>query len=129
MKKMLDQSKKDKEAEAVAAAKAANAGKKEDNALQAKIKAIQNQTKAFIILRNAKIDEKTATELSNDAEIASLVINNSKGKSLKQIIALVKEYKKALEDQTKTEFQYMSGPISEFLTLSINVFMSFNFCS
>ena len=80
------------------------------NALQERIKAIQQQTQAFIILRNAKIDEKTATELSNDAEIASLVIANSKGKSLKQIIALVKEYKKALADQTKAEFQYMSGP-------------------
>jgi TP901 family phage tail tape measure protein len=80
------------------------------NALQERIKAIKQQTQAFIILRNAKIDEKTATELSNDAEIASLVIANSKGKSLKQIIALVKEYKKALADQTKAEFQYMSGP-------------------
>jgi hypothetical protein len=80
------------------------------NALQERIKAIKQQTQAYIILRNAKIDEATATELSNDAEIASLVIANSKGKSLKQIIALVKEYKKALADQTKAEFQYMSGP-------------------
>jgi len=80
------------------------------NALQERTKAIQNQTKAYIILRNAKIDEATATELSNDAEIASLVIANSKGKSLKQITKLVKEYKKAIADQTKAEFQYMSGP-------------------
>jgi hypothetical protein len=80
------------------------------NALQERIKAIKQQTQAYIILRNAKIDEATATELSNDAEIASLVITNSKGKSLKQIIALVKEYKQALADQTKAEFQYMSGP-------------------
>jgi hypothetical protein len=80
------------------------------NALQERIKAIKQQTQAYIILRNAKIDEATATELSNDAEIASLIIANSKGKSLKQIIALVKEYKRALADQTKAEFQYMSGP-------------------
>jgi hypothetical protein len=80
------------------------------NALQERIKAIQNQTNAYIILRNAKVDEATATELSNDAEIASLVIANSKGKSLKQIIALVNEYKAALAGQTKAEFQYMSGP-------------------
>jgi TP901 family phage tail tape measure protein len=80
------------------------------NALQERIKAIQNQTNAYIILRNAKIDEATATELSNDAEIASLVIANSKGKSLKQIIALVNQYKAALAGQTKAEFQYMSGP-------------------
>jgi TP901 family phage tail tape measure protein len=80
------------------------------NALQERIKAIQNQTNAYIILRNAKVDEATATELSNDAEIASLVIANSKGKSLKQIIALVNQYKAALAGQTKAEYQYMSGP-------------------
>jgi TP901 family phage tail tape measure protein len=80
------------------------------NALQERIKAIKQQTQAYIILRNAKIDEATATELSNDAEIASLVIANSKGKSLKQITALVKEYKKALAGQAKAELQYMSGP-------------------
>jgi TP901 family phage tail tape measure protein len=80
------------------------------NALQERIKAIKQQTQAYIILRNAKVDEATATELSNDAEIASLVIANSKGKSLKQIIALVNEYKAALAGQTKAEFQYMSGP-------------------
>jgi TP901 family phage tail tape measure protein len=80
------------------------------NALQERIKAIKQQTQAYIILRNAKVDETTATELSNDAEIASLVIANSKGKSLKQIIALVNEYKAALAGQTKAEYQYMSGP-------------------
>jgi TP901 family phage tail tape measure protein len=80
------------------------------NALQERTKAIKNQTNAYIILRNAKIDEATATELSNDAEIASLVIANSKGKSLKQITKLIKEYKKALADQAKAESQYMSAP-------------------
>jgi TP901 family phage tail tape measure protein len=80
------------------------------NALQERIKAIQNQTNAYIVLRNAKVDEATATELSNDAEIASLVLANSKGKSLKQIIALVNQYKAALASQTKAEYQYMSGP-------------------
>jgi LysM repeat protein len=84
--------------------------KVELNALQERIKAIKNQTKAFIILRNAKIDEATATELSNDAEIASLIIANSKGKSLTNIIKLVKEYKKALKDQTDAELKYMSAP-------------------
>ena len=80
------------------------------NALEERIKGIQNQTNAFKILRKAKIDEATATELSNDAEIASLIVKNSNGKSLKQIIELVNKYKKALADQTKAEFQYMSGP-------------------
>jgi len=80
------------------------------NALQERIKAIKQQTQAYIILRNAKVDEATATELSNDAEIASLVLANSKGKSLKYITGLVKEYKKALAGQAKAELQYMSGP-------------------
>jgi len=80
------------------------------NALQERIKAIQNQTKAYIILRNAKIDEATATELSNDAEIASLVIANSKGKSLQQIIKLINEYKAAVKGQADAELKYMEAP-------------------
>jgi len=80
------------------------------NALQERIKAIQNQTKAYIILRNAKIDEATATELSNDAEIASLIIANSKGKSLEQIIKLVNQYKAALKGQADAELKYMEKP-------------------
>jgi hypothetical protein len=80
------------------------------NALQERIKAIQNQTKAYIILRNAKIDEATATELSNDAEIASLVIANSKGASLTKIIELVNKYKAALKGQADAELKYMEKP-------------------
>jgi TP901 family phage tail tape measure protein len=80
------------------------------NALQEKIKAIQEQTKAYIILRNAQIDEATATELSNDSAIASLVIANSKGASLKKIIKLINEYKAALKGQTDAEYRYMEAP-------------------
>jgi LysM repeat protein len=80
------------------------------NALQERIKAIQNQTKAYIILRNAKIDEATATELANDAEIASLVIANSKGASLEKIIKLINEYKAAIKGQTDAELKYMEKP-------------------
>jgi len=80
------------------------------NALQERIKAIQNQTKAYIILRNAKIDEATATELSNDAEIASLVIANSKGASLTKIIKLINEYKAAIKGQADAELKYMEKP-------------------
>jgi TP901 family phage tail tape measure protein len=80
------------------------------NALQERIKAIQNQTKAYIILRNAKIDEATATELANDAEIASLVIANSKGASLEKIIKLINEYKAALKGQADAELKYMEKP-------------------
>jgi len=85
-------------------------GPAKPNALQERINAIKQQTQAYIILRNAKVDEKTATELSNDAEIASLVIKNSTGKSLKQIIAKIKEYTQELKNQAKAELQYTSGP-------------------
>ena len=85
-------------------------GQAKPNALKEKIIAIQNQTKAYIILRNAKIDEATATELSNDAEIASLIIANSKGKSLEQIIKLVNQYKAALKGQADAELKYMEKP-------------------
>ena len=81
-------------------------GPGELNSLQKRIKAIKEQTQAFKILRIAQIDAKTATELSNDAEIAALVIANSKGKSLKQIIALVKQYQQALKDQLSTANKY-----------------------
>jgi TP901 family phage tail tape measure protein len=92
------------------AANAANNAAGKTNPLKERIKAIQNQTNAYIILRNAKVDEATATELSNDAEIASLVIANSKGKSLKQIIALINEYKAAIKGQTDAELKYMEKP-------------------
>jgi TP901 family phage tail tape measure protein len=85
-------------------------GKGKPNAIQERITAIQNQTKAYIILRNAKIDEATATELSNDAEIASLVIANSKGKSLTQIIELINKYKAAIKGQADAELKYMEKP-------------------
>ena len=96
--------------DAVKASEAAAAADGKTNPLKERIKAIQNQTKAYIILRNAKVDEATATELANDAEIASLVIANSKGKSLTQIIALINEYKAAIKGQTDAELKYMEKP-------------------
>ena len=89
-----------------------NAG--EANALQKRIDSIKQQTKAFKILRNAKIDAKTATELSNDAEIASLVIANSKGKSLIYITDLVNKYKDALNNQAKTNYN-LADPVDKRL--------------
>jgi hypothetical protein len=83
------------------------------NALQERINAIKQQTQAYIILRNAKIDEKTATELSNDAEIASLVIKNSTGKSLTQIIAKIKEYTQALKNQASAAVKF-ADPTTRF---------------
>ena len=70
------------------------------NALAAKTAVIVQQTKAYKILRNANIDNTTATELSNDAEIAALVIANGKGKKLKQLTEDVKAYTKALKGST-----------------------------
>jgi hypothetical protein len=69
------------------------------NALQERIKVIQQQTDSFILLRNAKIDEATATELSNDAEVASLILKNRSSKLLPKIIAQVKQYSNALKAQ------------------------------
>jgi TP901 family phage tail tape measure protein len=83
------------------------------NALQERINAIKQQTRAYIILRNAKVDEATATELSNDAEIASLVIKNSTGKSLTQIIAKVKEYTQALKNQASAAIKF-ADPTTTF---------------
>jgi LysM repeat protein len=80
------------------------------NALQEKTKAIKEQTNAFIILRNAQIDEATATELSNDAAIASLIITNGKGTALKNLIKLVNEYKAAIKAQADAESKYMEAP-------------------
>jgi hypothetical protein len=83
------------------------------NALQERTKAIKDQTQSYKILRNAKIDEKTATELSNDAEIASLILKNKSSKLLPKIIAQVKEYSKALKEQAKTEAS-LADPTTKF---------------
>ena len=78
------------------------------NPLIAKTKAIQAQTKSYLILRNANVDNTTATELSNDAEIAAIIIANNKGKKLENIIVLVNKYKAALKAQTKAAEENMS---------------------
>jgi TP901 family phage tail tape measure protein len=78
------------------------------NALAAKTAVIVQQTKAYKILRNANIDNTTATELSNDAEIAALVIANGKGKKLKQLTEDVKAYTKALKGSTAAAKANMS---------------------
>jgi TP901 family phage tail tape measure protein len=97
----------DIEKEAAARAAAA-AGEGKENPIKKRIKDIQQQTKAYIILRNANVDNATATELSNDAEIAALVIANGKGKKLKDLVKLVNQYKKAIKEQTKAAEENMS---------------------
>jgi len=103
--------KADKDAEASAAAAAAAAGK--TNPLKERIEAIKKQTEAFILLRNAKIDEKTATELSNDAEIASYILKNKSSKLLPKIIADIKEYSKVLKAQAQAEKDF-ADPTTTF---------------
>jgi hypothetical protein len=83
------------------------------NALQERIKGIQDQTESFILLRDAKIDEATATELSNDAEIASLILKNKSSKLLPKIIAQIKEYQTALKDQADAAKQ-LQDPSNAF---------------
>ena len=78
------------------------------NPIVAKTKAIQVQTEAYEILRKANVDNATATELSNDAEIAAIVIANNKSGKLENVIVLVDEYKAALEAQTKAAKDNMS---------------------
>ena len=90
-------------------------GERELNALEERIEAIQNETESLKILRNAKIDEKTATELSNDAAIASLIIKNKSSKLLPKIIAQVKEYSKALKAQASAE-KDLAEPSTKFKT-------------
>jgi TP901 family phage tail tape measure protein len=97
----------DIEKEAAARAAAA-AGEGKENPIRKRIKDIQQQTKAYIILRNANVDNATATELSNDAEIAALVIANGKGKKLKDLVKLVNQYKNAIKAQTKAAEENMS---------------------
>jgi TP901 family phage tail tape measure protein len=77
------------------------------NPLRAKINAIVQQTKAYKILRNANIDNKTATELSNDADIAALIIKSATNKTLPKTIKLVNELTAAItrQDAVAKKFQ------------------------
>jgi TP901 family phage tail tape measure protein len=79
-----------------------------ENPLAKRTKEIQNQTEAYKILRKENIDNATATDLSNDSEIAAIIIANNKGAKLKNVIARVKEYKAALEAQTAAAKANMS---------------------
>jgi TP901 family phage tail tape measure protein len=83
-----------------------NSGK--ENPLAKRTKEIENQTKAYKILRKANVDNATATDLSNDSEIAAIIIANNKGKKLTNLIERVNKYKAALEAQTAAAKANMS---------------------
>jgi TP901 family phage tail tape measure protein len=82
--------------------------KAEVKGIQAKINAIVQETKAYKILRNANIDNKTATELSNDAEIASLTILAAKNGTLPKTIALIKKYIRVQKAQNDAAIKFQS---------------------
>jgi TP901 family phage tail tape measure protein len=91
------------------------------NAIVAKTKAIIKQTTSYKILRNANIDNATATELSNDAEIAALVIKSSLNKTLPKTIKLINEYIAALKGQKAAAEAGMSEEETFKFNLSRNV--------
>jgi TP901 family phage tail tape measure protein len=88
-------------------------GKK--NPLKERIAAIKQQTEAFKLLRQSNIDAKTATDLSSDSEIAKLIVMNKSKKSIKEVIALVRQYKKAVDDQAKTNYT-LGDPVEKRTT-------------
>jgi hypothetical protein len=79
------------------------------NAIKAKTEAILQQTESYKILRNQNIDNATATELSNDAEIAALVILAAKNGTLPKTISLIKDLTKATKLQTAATEAGMSA--------------------
>jgi TP901 family phage tail tape measure protein len=86
----------------------ADSTKKTVNPLIAKIDAIVKQTRSYKILRNANIDNKTATELSNDAEIASLVILAAKNGTLPKTIALIEKLARVQKKQNDAAIKFQS---------------------
>jgi hypothetical protein len=78
------------------------------NAIKAKTQALVRQTESYKILRKANIDNATATELSNDAEIASLILNARKNKTLPKTIALIREYTKAQKESEAAAEKFQS---------------------
>jgi TP901 family phage tail tape measure protein len=100
MKKMLDQTRKDRIEEIKAAQAATNAGKKELTGIRERIQTTKDQIAAFKLLIGKNIDYKTALDLVNDAEIRKeiLATKNIKG---------VKNQEKALRDYVKLINQYV----------------------
>jgi TP901 family phage tail tape measure protein len=85
-----------------------NSSSGKENALAKRTKEIENQTKAYKILRKANVDNATATDLSNDSEIAAIIIANNKGKKLTNLIERINKYKAALEAQAAAAKANMS---------------------
>jgi hypothetical protein len=117
MKKLLAQTQEER-IEAIKAARAAeNAGKIEVNALQKMIDEIKNQTKAFGILIKKRVEYKQALELSNNAEIANLLILAKKNGTLPKTIALVKELNRVTKLQEAAQLKALPADEKKLLEL------------
>jgi TP901 family phage tail tape measure protein len=60
--------------------------------IKANTAALVNQVKAYNILRKAKMDEKTASDMAADSSIAEAFANAKNAKELSAVLALVKKY-------------------------------------
>jgi hypothetical protein len=87
------------------------------NALQKMIKEIENQTKAFDILIKKRVEYKQALELSNNAEIANLLILAKKNGTLPKTIALVKELNRVTKLQEAAQLKALPADEKKLLEL------------
>jgi hypothetical protein len=117
MRKLLAQKQKDREDEIKAAQAAANAGKIEVNALQKMIDEIKNQTKAFNILIKQRVGYKQALELSNNAEIANLLILAKKNGTLPKTIALIEKLNRVTKRQEAAQLKALPADEKRLLEL------------
>jgi TP901 family phage tail tape measure protein len=92
-------------------------GKGQPNALQKMITEIENQTKAFDILIKKRIEYKQALELSNNAEIANLLILAKKNGTLPQTIALVKELNRVTKLQESAQLKALPADEKKLIEL------------
>jgi hypothetical protein len=92
-------------------------GKGEPNALQKMITEIENQTKAFNILIKKRVEYKQALELSNNAEVANLLILAEKNGTLPKTIALIEKLTLATKANAAAELKALPAVDKKLLEL------------
>jgi TP901 family phage tail tape measure protein len=92
-------------------------GKGEPNALQKMITEIENQTKAFNILIKKRVEYKQALELSNNAEVANLLILAEKNGTLPKTIALIEKLTLATKANAAAELKALPAVDKRLLEL------------
>jgi TP901 family phage tail tape measure protein len=92
---------------------------KEKNELEKMINSQKQQIQAFNKLIKLKFDYKAATELSNNAALAEMIVNAKTTKSQKQLVAQLKELLKLQKQRAKQE-SYITDP-EEILDLQEKV--------